>query len=449
MIEFKVETDLKAYDEFINEKKGSFIQCSRWPEIKVVWKPYFFCGFRDGERVLACLVLERSLSLCGRIWYIPDGPVTDYSDGEIITEFTKFIQAELKKHKITALITDPHIPLSINGEYTEEGLALHKKLIDAGYTLNHDTEKYIYKSPIQYMIPLKKEDGSMFTAKELLKKCEKGVRYSVRIGENRGLVSRRVSIAEVEKEPQLLDDFATVMRSTSERDSFIEKKPDYIKKMMSVFSDCMDLTLVYYDKNADKKFEDERMKQYEANLKKIEETTREAVQNRLRNENETIIQQSNNYKIRLEKAAEFSSEDKFVVAGGLTIRYGGVASCLFGGSINVLRNETRPSHFVNYLRLCQSLEAECDYHDLGYVLVNNLNIPEDKTQPLGELTPFENFEGINSFKASLGANLYEFVGEYVLINNKLRYNMYDRLIPMVKDIKIKILQALRKQKSDK
>ena len=100
MIEFKVETDLKEYDKFINERKGSFIQCSRWPEIKVVWKPYFFCGFRDGERVLACLVLERSLSLCGRIWYTPDGPVTDYSDGEIITEFTKFIKAELKKHGI-------------------------------------------------------------------------------------------------------------------------------------------------------------------------------------------------------------------------------------------------------------------------------------------------------------------------------------------------------------
>lgn len=444
MLEFKVEKDLNEYDKFINERKGSFIQCSRWPEIKVMWKPYFFCGFRDGERVLACLVLERDLSLCGKIWYIPDGPVTDYSDKEIIPEFTKFIKNELKKHKITALITDPHIPLSINGEYTEEGLAVHKMMLDSGYALNHDTEKYIYKSPIQYMIPLKKEDGSMFTSKELLKKCEKGVRYSVRIGENRGLVSRRVSIKEVEKEPELLEDFATVMRSTSERDSFIEKKPDYIKKMMSVFSDCMDLTLVYYDKNADKKFEDERQKQYAENLKKLENTTKESIINRLNNENETILQQTKNYQIRLEKAAEFSDKDKFVVAGGLTIRYGGVASCLFGGSINVLRNETRPSHFVNYLRLCQSIDTECDYHDLGYVLVNNLNIPDDKTKPLGELTPFESFEGINSFKASLGANLYEFVGEYVIVNNSLRYNMYDKLIPMIKDVKYKILQALRK-----
>lgn len=443
MVEFKEEKNLKEYDSFINERKGSFIQCSRWPEIKTAWKPYFFCGFKNDERVLACLVLERSLSLCGKIWYIPDGPVTDYQDEETISEFTNFMKSELKKRGITALITDPHIALRIDNEVKSEGLALHNLLIKCGFELNHDAARYIYKAPIQYMISLKDENGEMFTPKQLLKNCEKGVRYSVRIGENRGLVSRKVSIAEVEKEPQLLEDFATVMRSTSERDSFIEKKPDYIKKMMSVFSDCMDLTLVYYDKNADKAFEDERQKQYKANLEKME-TARESIKNRLKNENDTIIQQSENYKIRLQKASEFSDKDKFVVAGGLTIRYGGVASCLFGGSINVLRNETRPSHFVNYLRLCQSVETGCDYHDLGYVLVDNLNIPDDKTQPLGELTPKENFRGINSFKASLGANLYEFVGEYVLINNKIRYNMYDKLIPAIKKGKVAILKMLRK-----
>ena len=449
MIEFREEQNLNEYDSFINERKGSFIQCSRWPEIKTAWKPYFFSGFRDSERVLACLVLERKLSLCGRIWYIPDGPVTDYGDDEIIKEFTEFMRTQLKKHSITALITDPHIPLRINNELTQEGLGVHNTLIASGYKLNHDAARYIYKAPIQYMINLKKEDGEMFTAKELLKKCEKGVRYSVRIGENRGLISRRVSISEVEKEPELLEDFAEVMRSTSERDSFIEKKPEYIKKMMSVFSDCMDLTLVYYDKNADKKFEDERQAQYKKNLEKLETSNKESIINRLKNENETILQQSSNYKIRLEKAAEFSDKDRFVVAGGLTIRYGGVASCLFGGSINVLRNETRPSHFVNYLRLCQSLEAECDYHDLGYVLVDNLNIPSDKTVPLGELTPKPNFEGINSFKASLGADLYEFVGEYVLINDAIRYSVYDKLIPMAKKCKVAVLKTLRKAKGGK
>lgn len=442
MIKFREEKNLKEYDEFINQRKGSFIQCSRWPEIKTAWKPYFFSGFENEERVFACLVLERSLSLCGKIWYIPDGPVMDYDKSEYIEAFTKFIKGQMKAHKITALITDPHIPLRINSEISEKGLNVHKSFINSGYTLNHDAAKYIYKSPIQYMIPLKDENGEMFTAKQLLKKCDKGVRYSVRIGESRGLVSVRATYDDIVKDPQLLEDFAFVMRTTSERDSFIEKKPEYVKKLMQVFHDCMDLTIVYYDKNADKSFEDERQKQYAENLEKME-TARESIKNRLKNENDTIIQQSNNYKIRLEKAADFSDKDRFAVAAGLTIRYGGVASCLFGGSINVLRNETRPSHYVNYLRLFRSIELGCDYHDLGYVLVDNLNIPQDKTSPLGELTPKKNFEGINSFKASLGANLYEFVGEYVLINNKLRYNLYDKLLPTVKHIKIKILKALR------
>lgn len=442
MLEFKTEKNLKEYDDFVNQHKGSFIQCSRWPEIKTAWKPYFYSGFENGERVLACLVLERNLSLCGKVWYIPDGPVTDYSRPEIIKEFTSFIKGESKKYNITAVITDPHIPLKINSQVTDEGMAVHKVFIDAGYELNHDAARYIYKAPIQYMINLRNENGEMFTAKELLKKCEKGVRYSVRVGESRGLVSKCVNIDDVEKDPSLLEDFATVMRSTSERDSFIEKRPEYIKKLMSVFSDCMDLTLVYYDKNADKKFEDDRQKHLQANLQKME-SAKESVVNRLTNENETINQQSKNYMLRVEKANEFSKEDKFVVAGGLTIRYGGVASCLFGGSIDVLRNETRPSHFVNYLRLCQSIDTGCDYHDLGYVLVDNLNIPSDKKQPLGELTPKENFVGINSFKASLGADLYQFVGEYVLINNKLRYDVYDKLVPMVKKVKVNIMKLLR------
>ncbi|MBQ8784395.1 MAG: peptidoglycan bridge formation glycyltransferase FemA/FemB family protein [Clostridia bacterium] len=446
MLEFKIETNLQEYDEFINEHKGSFIQCSRWPQIKTAWKPYFYSGFENGKRVFACLVLERSLSVCGKIWYIPDGPVTDYSRPEIIDEFTRFIKGELKKYGATALLTDPHIPLRIGKSEAEEGLAVHNAFIDAGYELNHDAARYIYKAPIQYMIDLKDENGNMLTAKELLKKCEKGVRYSVRVGESRGLVSRCVTIKDVEKEPSLLEDFATVMRSTSERDSFIEKNTDYIKKLMTVFHDCMDLTLVYYDKSADKKFEDDRQTQLAKNLEKME-TAKESVKNRLNNENETILQQSKNYKLRTEIANEFSKEDRFVVAGGLTIRYGGVASCMFGGSIDVLRNETRPSHFVNYLRLCQSIDSGCDYHDLGYVLVDNLNIPADKTQPLGELTPKANFVGINSFKASLGADLYQFVGEYVLINNKLRYSIYDKLVPAVKKVKVQLLKALRASKN--
>lgn len=446
MLEFREEKNLKAFDEFVDNNKGSFIQCSRWPQIKTFWKPYFFAGFKDGEQVLSCLVLERSLSVCGKIWYVPDGPLTDYSDEAVLKGFTEFIKGEMKKNGATALLTDPHVALRIDHELCDEGAELHKRLISLGYELNYDVSRYIYKSPIQYMISLKKDDGTAYTEKELLKNCEKGVRYSVRIGESRGLVCRNYRYSDIENDPKILEDFSTVMRATSDRDNFIEKKPEYVKNLMKVFDDCMVLSLVYYNKNNDKKIEDERHRNLEKNLQTLANTDKTSVINRLTNENETIKQQSENYQKRIQIASEYKSDDEFVVAGGLTIRFGGVASCLFGGSVDVLRNETRSSHFVNYRRICDSIEQGCDFHDLGYVLVDNPSIPSDKTQIMGELIPFKNFEGINSFKASLGAKLYQFEGEYVLVNKKLRYFIYSKLVPLVKKVKMGILHVLRKIK---
>lgn len=446
MVIFKEEKDLKKFDEFVNSKKGSFIQCSSWAKIKTFWKPYFYSGFKGDEQVLSCLVLERSLSVCGKIWYIPDGPLTDFSDREILEGFTSFMKAEMKKYGATALLFDPHIPLRIDHELQQNGVKLHEDLISLGYILNHDVIRYIYKSPIQYMISLKKDDGTPYTAKELLKNCEKGVRYSVRVGESRGLVCKNFTFSDVENDNSVLDDFSTVMRATSDRDNFIEKKPEYVKNLMKTFDGNMVLSLVYYDKTADKKLEDERQRTLAENLEKLEQTDKTSVINRIKNENETINQQSENYKKRKQIADEYTSDDTFVVAGGLTIRYGGVASCLFGGSIDILRNETRSSHFVNYRRLCDSIDEWCDYHDLGYVLVDNLNIPKDKTQILGELEPVKNFEGINSFKASLGAKLYQFEGEYALVNRNFRFFIYSKLVPVVKKVKINILRFLRKVK---
>ena len=63
---------------------------------------------------------------------------------------------------------------------------------------------------------------------------------------------------------------------------------------------------------------------------------------------------------------------------------------------------------------------------------------------MGELTPLENFEGINSFKASLGAKIYQFSGEYVLVNKKIMYFIWSKFVPFAKKVKLKILKKLRR-----
>lgn len=445
MYSFRTETDFAEFDNYLIKNGGTYMQCSLWPQAKPAWKSHFYVGFDGDERVFQCLILSRNLPLAGLVWYIPDGFICDYTNEALIKEFTSFIKSEMKKHNVTVLLTDPHLPLRINHEYEQAGLNAHKLLISSGYKLNHNVENYIYKAPVQYYIPLKdKETGKPLTADEIIKKCEKGVRYSVRIGDQRGLISKICTYEEVKSDPTLMDDFMQVMGDTSERNDFMERNSDYVTHLMEVFKDYMDLSLVYYDKSVDKALQDERDRQIAENLKKIE-TCNEKQKKKLLNDNETIQQQTDNYNKRFELADKFSEKDKFCVAAGLTIRYNGIAGCIFGGSRNILRNETRPSHYVNYLRLKKSVECGCDIHDLGYVFVDEIEHPTNADAPLGEFKIREDFVGIGDFKASFNSDFIEFIGEYALVNNKLKFMLYNDFVPKARKLKIKIARKLRKK----
>lgn len=444
MYKFSVEKDFKAYDEYLIANGGTYMQCSLWPKVKTQWTSHFYCGFDGDKRVCQCLILGRVLPPAGLIWYVPDGFICDYTNKKLLKEFCDFLKGEMKKYKVTALLTDPHIPLRINHEYNQAGLDAHKLLIDLGFKLNHNVENYIYKAPVQFYIPLNdKETGKRLTADEIIHKCEKGVRYSVRIGDQRGLVSRICSYDEIKQDPTLMDDFMEVMGDTSERNDFMERNSEYTTHLMEVFKDYMDLSLVYYDKSVDKALQDKRDEQLAENLKKME-TCNEKQKKKLQNDNETIQQQSDNYYKRLKLAKEFSTKEKFCVAAGLTVRFNGIAGCIFGGSRNILRNETRPSHYVNYLRLKKSIETGCDIHDLGYIFVDEKSHPSDPDSPLGEFDVRDDFVGIRDFKASFNSDLIEFIGEYALVNDNIKFLLYNDVVPKARKLKISIVRKLRK-----
>lgn len=445
MYTFRSETDFRAFDDYLIKNGGTYMQCSLWPEAKPAWSSHFYVGFKGDERVFQCLILGRKLPLAGLIWYIPDGFICDYKNEILLKEFTAFIKTEMKKHNVTALLTDPHIPLRINHETQNNGLDAHNQLISLGYKLNHNAENYIYKAPVQYYIPLKDaETNEQFTADAIIKKCEKGVRYSVRIGDQRGLTSGIYNYDDVKADPALMEDFMQVMGDTSDRNDFMERNSSYVTHLMEVFKDYMDLSLVYYDKSEDKKLQDERDKQLADNLKKME-TCNEKQMKKLQNENEAIQQQTYNYLKRYELAKAFSDKNRFCVAAGLTIRYNGIAGCIFGGSRNILRNETRPSHYVNYLRLKKSVECGCDIHDLGYVFVDEIEHPSDPDAPLGEFKVRDDFVGIRDFKASFNSDYIEFIGEYALVNNDFKFILYNDFIPKARKLKIEITKKIRKQ----
>lgn len=440
MFTFKEETDLKAYDKFIEENGGQYIQCSRWQQVKTTWKCRYFCGFDGEKRVLAILVMERKLPAAGKIWYGSGGAVCDYSNKELLSAFTEFIKKEIKRNGVTAFIFDPSISLRIDGTAQEYGKEIHKSLLSLGYKLNSNIENYTYKQPVQLFIPLKDENGNTIAADKILKKCDKGVRYSIRIGEQRGLVAASYTYEDIEKNPKIMDDFMGVMRDTSERDNFVERNGDYCTKLLKQFQGVSDLKLVYYDKELDKKLQAERLKKKEDALSQMA-TAHEKKQRQLQEIITSVDKQTEHFEKRIKEADEFTSENRICVAGGLSIYYAGMGSCLFGGTRNVIRNNTRSSHYLNYLRLCESVNRGMSVHDLGYVIVKTPQLDSDGA--LGQLIPQDNFKGIYDFKKSFSANYHEFIGEYVLVGDKAKYFAYAKLMPMAKKAKISLIKKLR------
>ena len=51
MFQFKVETDKVAFDQFVLDNKGSYLQCSRWPLVKEAWGSVLYSGFENNNRV--------------------------------------------------------------------------------------------------------------------------------------------------------------------------------------------------------------------------------------------------------------------------------------------------------------------------------------------------------------------------------------------------------------
>ena len=441
MYSFKTETDLKSFDEFVNAHKGSYLQCSLWPQVKTAWKPYFYSGFKGDERVLTALVLERKLPVSGNLWYISCGPVSDYKNEELQKEFASFIKSEMKKRNAFCAIVDPLIPLRIDGETMEEGIAAHKLLTGAGYRLNTDVDSYTYKHPVQTMIPLKDSEDREIPADKILKSCEKGVRYSVRVGTSRGLISKRYTYDEIEKNPDIMNDFMDVMGDTSDRNNFVNRDIDYCKNLLKTLKDYTDITIVYYDKALDKQLEAERLTRREKAVDELKTAPQKKVRG-LEDEIHVIDKNTESYKQRVTETSEYPENAKIALAGGLTIRYGGVASCVFGGTKNIVRNNTRSSHYLNYLRICESVDENMDFHDLGYVLVKNPEVLSDGT--LGELVPRDNFIGICDFKKSFGAKYYEFIGEYILVGDPLRYWMYKEFMPKAKKMKMNFIKTIRR-----
>ena len=172
-----------------------------------------------------------------------------------------------------------------------------------------------------------------------------------------------------------------------------------------------------------------------ARLAELEELTqsetRKNVLKKYAHEKQALEEQLEAFRQRSEEAAAYTEENRLYLAAGITIRFGEMTSCVFGGTKNVLRNTLRASHYLNYVRICRSIEEGRRLHDMGRV-------------PHSYMSADAPEHGLFLFKMSFHARLYEFMGEYTLVSRRAAYHFYHRLMPLVRNNRMKVTRFFKK-----
>ena len=107
-----VKLEKQEFIDFCKENsQASFFQSPYWIEIKEQndWSGEILGVKENGKIIIATVLLYKSLKGLVTFAYAPRGFLIDYSDFQLLEEFTKEIKDYLKKKNIAFLKINPYI----------------------------------------------------------------------------------------------------------------------------------------------------------------------------------------------------------------------------------------------------------------------------------------------------------------------------------------------------
>lgn len=431
---FSEQKDLDLFNGFSENNGGSVYQTSYWAQVKSAWKPSFYMGYENGKPVLGALCLERDVKV-GKLWYCPDGFVCDLKNEKLVADFCAFMKSEMKKHGICALVCDPLVCEKIDGEKCDTSSI--DSMLKGGFVLNDDKDFYIVQPALTINAPLKG-----YTSDAFLKKCEKGVRHGLKAAADGFLFHETYDNITLPEHPEKLDEFFSVMTETSDRTMFIQRDKNYYKTIITALNGKAVMDFVYCDQKLRREHCDKLREEKAALLPRLSEL--ESAEPKNKKEIAAVKKQldaidttlSRNEKADKELREKYGDDipEKLCLAVGITSRFGKTAICLYGGTRNVLRNTLRPTHYLNWVRICKSIDEGIEIHDLGRITGN----PDDESNPL---------YGLAKYKKSYNGEVTEYVGDMYLIADKFRFMLFRTLLPKVKKIKNTVLKKRIKEQT--
>lgn len=393
----------------------TFHQTSSWAELKKTngWN-HFYVALKDGKENQACaLLLAKKLPIINKyIFYSPRGFLIDYSNKEILKEFTEKIKKFIKEKKGIFVKIDPYVPFiehDNNGKIVENGFNnndCYKNLIELGYkhfgfNLMQDTLQPRWMHII---------DTKNKTLDEVMKDMESKTRQILRKNEKSGITVREIEENE-------LPLFKDIMKHTSNRRDFIDRPLSYYKNMWKYLHKdnilkimIAEINFDIYKNNTNKEIK-ELKKELKERIDKKENASLKMNEKKYLQKNKQDQDSIKRLEKQLDKIKEYKKiyGTKTTLGGILFLIYGNEVLSLYGGSEAKLM-EFQSAYSVHFAGIKYAVENNYEKYNFYGIT--------------GDFREENPLYGLYLFKKSFGGTVVELIGEFDLIINKPLYYFY-------------------------
>ena len=417
-MEFVEKIEKDEYENFVkNHKKSHFLQSYAWGEFaqKAKGMKAHYVGLKDnGKLVAASLLLEKSLPLGYSYLYSPRGFVIDFTNKELLKEYTSKIKEFAKKRKAIFIKIDPDIEYHKENNLGEEiKLDYDPKEVfnnitslgfkHLGFTKNFETNQPRYTFRIDMNQSLE----------EITKKFSKTTSQRIKKAESIGTKVRLGTIDDIET-------FSHLMDLTENRKDFVSHDLSYYKTLFEIYNKDNKMDLFLGSVNTK-----EIIDRYTKELSEVEEkinsfedddklsTTKKNLKNELVKRKEKLLEYIDDFS----KARDEYGEE-IILNAHVIMEYADKAWVLYAGNHNILMNSY--SNYKTY------------YEHIKYCHENGIKM-YDQFGTIGDLSPENPRMGLHDFKKKFGGDYVEFIGEFDLITNKKMYLAFNKLVPLYRN----------------
>ncbi len=393
------EIDKNTFDDFSSKHPlGSFYETSTYGEFmsKCGYKDIYIGGYINNELVGASLILEKNISLNVKYGYSPRGFLIDYTNTELLEDFSTSLRKYFNKKNYAFIKINPLVI------YSNVNIIDNTKVVNqVGNNIIFDLVQNKYqklKDNIYFESLLPKYNPILnlktFNFNNLDKKLQSNLERIGQKGLNiyKGDIYNLNDLYElVKRKDDINPDFYKYLYKTFDAKGMVDlylvdvAYHEYLENLQEEILIELDI-----NEKLNKLFQQDPQNRQVYNEKTLSDKKLNDLNNEMTDVNEKILK----------------GTAKEVVAGAIVIKYKNVATIYTSGFIKSYKR-LLPNHYLHYMIINKYKNDGYSFLDLNGITGTN-----DSNNP---------YKGLNDFKLSWNPKVFEYIGEFDFIINQNKY----------------------------